>query len=262
MADAVKIQDVYDSSTCIYNGKLIEITRIDAFRRSCTELDDALAQQLMEWTPNSIKQYWLQASNNDCTGFVRFFGVDAEPDKATLWQPSRSVNQARMCLDYIANCHESRNDSGRPRMWIGFQITPFHIFFFPHDRSRTLFCCTYAIDGSDLDKRFAMGVLVSHSIMYNEIVRTQNKRAEKRKEKQQKKRQKTLEEDVQEEEEDDDDDDEVPLCPAEVVPEHYLEQPRHEVVGRMDTRIDENNRRKRCAINNFYKGLDFINKLN
>ena len=37
------------------------------------------------------------------------------------------------------------------------------------------------------------------------------------------------------------------------VPEHYLEQLRHECTGRPDTRIDENERRKRQAVEEYYK---------
>ena len=159
------------STHCIYDGQLVETNRIDAFKRSRAHVDDAIAQQIFEWRPSVDRQYWLQESTNDCTGYVRFFSANAMPDVAQLWQPTRSINQARLCLDWMANCTEARNGFGRPRIWLAFEITPFHVVFYSHDRKRILFCATYAVDGSDLDWRFAIGVLVSHNIVYNECVR-------------------------------------------------------------------------------------------
>lgn len=219
-------RDVTSRDQCIYNGMLVETERIDAFRRKHSEVDDALAQQVMNWVPAPDRCHWMQESNNDCTGFVRFFTKDAMPDTVTLWQPSRNMNQARMCLDWMANGHESRNGNGRPRIWISFQITPFHVIFTTHNRARSLFCASYAIDGSDMNLRFAIGVLVSHNIVYNDIVRAA--KAKKR------------------------DNDEA--CGDDVAdaPECFLEQLRHEVHGLPDSRIDENARRKRQALDLFY----------
>lgn len=219
---------VLDAQHCIYDEQLVECNRIDAFQRTRTQIDDALAQQVMQWRPSANKQYWMQESNNDCTGYVRFFSADAMPDVATIWQPTRNVPQARMCLDWMANAPETRNGFGRPRVWLSFQITPFHVIVSTHDQKRMLFCASYAMDGSDLDWRFAIGVLVSHSIVYNECVRKSKKR--------------TAEQHTEE--------DETTL--AFDVPDYYLEQLRHECTGRPDERIDENTRRKRQAIADYY----------